>query len=58
MTFTADQQPDKRRGRSRNVTRAEIRAAWDRLRAAAAAGDVQANAALIRLSTEHKPFAA
>lgn len=53
MTFTADQQPAKRRGRSRNVTRAEISAAWDRLRTAAAAGDVAANAALIRL-TEHK----
>ncbi len=53
MTFTTDQQPEKRRGRSRAVTRAEIRAAWDRLRTAAAAGDIQANAALIALTTEH-----
>lgn len=55
MTFTAEQQPAKRRGRSRNVTRAEIRAAWDLLRAAASSGSVPACAALIALS-EGKPL--
>lgn len=55
MTFTADHQPAKRRGRSRVVTRREVAAAWERLRDAAAAGDIQANAALIALA-ENAPL--
>lgn len=53
MTFTADQQPTKRRGRSRIVTRHEVAAAWERIRDAAAAGDIQASAALIALTGTH-----
>lgn len=43
------------RGKQAKPTRAEVRAAWDRLRAAAAAGNVAANAALIALA-ENRPL--
>lgn len=46
----------KPRGRQAKPTRAEVAAAWGRLRAAADQGDVQACAALIALS-EGKPLA-
>ncbi len=55
MQFTEEHQPTRRRGRSKSVTRRELDAAMDRLRDAAAAGDLQACAALIAL-TESKPF--
>lgn len=45
----------KTRGRQAKPTRVEVAAAWDRLRAAAEAGSVQASAALIAL-TENKPL--
>lgn len=40
----------KTRGRQARPTRAEVAAAWSRIRAAADAGSVQASAALIALS--------
>ena len=43
------------RGRQNKPTRAELAACWHRLRDAATAGDVQANAALIALS-ENRPL--
>lgn len=52
--FTEAQQPNKRRGRARSVTKHEVEAARNFLRDAAAAGDVQACAALITLA-ESKP---
>lgn len=54
MTFTEAQQPTKRRGRAKDVTKREVEAARNRLRDAAAAGDVQACAALIALA-ERRP---
>ena len=45
----------KTRGRQAKPTRVEVAAAWDRLRAAADRGDIQASAALIAL-TENKPL--
>ena len=45
----------KPRGRQAKPTRVEVAAAWDRLRAAADRGDIQASAALIAL-TENKPL--
>ena len=50
MAFTEAQQPTKRRGRANRVTKQEVEAARNRLRDAAAAGDVQACAALIALA--------
>lgn len=44
----------KVRGRQYRPTRAEIRAAWDRLRTAADHGDIQASAALIALAASDK----
>lgn len=44
----------KVRGRQYRPTRAEIRAAWDRLRTAADRGDIQASAALIALAASEK----
>lgn len=55
MTFSASVQPAKRRGRSRAVSKAEVTAAWDRLRNAADHGDVTACALLISL-TERRPI--
>jgi hypothetical protein len=55
MTFTADLQPTKRRGRARLVSRSEVTAAWDCLRTAAEHGDVQASALLIAL-VEKRPL--
>ena len=46
---------NKTRGRQAKPTRNEVNAAWNRLRAAADRGDVQASAALIAL-TENKPL--
>lgn len=54
MTFTAEHQPAKRRGPPKKVTRAEVLAAWARLRTAASDGDLQASALLIALA-ENKP---
>lgn len=54
MAFTEAQQPTKRRGRAKCVTKHEVEAARERLRDAAAAGDVQACAALIALA-ERRP---
>ena len=45
----------KPRGRQAKPTRVEVAAAWNRLRAAAEAGSVQASAALIALA-ENKPL--
>lgn len=45
----------KTRGRQNKPTRSELAACWHRLRAAATAGDVQANAALIALA-ENRPL--
>ena len=45
----------KTRGRQAKPTRVEVAAAWNRLRAAADRGDIQASAALIAL-TENKPL--
>lgn len=45
----------KTRGRQAKPTRVEVAAAWNRLRAAAEAGSVQASAALIALA-ENKPL--
>lgn len=45
----------KIRGRQAGPTRAEVAAAYERLRAAANSGNVQANAALIALA-EHRPL--
>mgnify|MGYP003608012491 CR=1 FL=1 len=45
----------KPRGRQAKPTRNEVAAAWDRLRAAADAGDLQASAMLIAL-VESKPL--
>lgn len=56
MAFTEDQQPTKRRGRAKDVTKREVEAARDRLRDAAAAGDVQACAALIALAERRPVF--
>lgn len=50
MTITT-----KARGRQHKPTRSEVAAAWDRLRAAADQGSVQASALLIALS-EGKPL--
>jgi len=50
MAFTESQQPTKRRGRAKDVTKREVEAARNRLRDAAAAGDLQACAALIALA--------
>jgi len=44
----------KTRGRQHKPTRSEVAACWHRLRAAASAGDVSANAALIALA-ENRP---
>lgn len=41
------------RGKQAKPTRDEVRAAWDRLRVAAATGNVSANAALIALAEKH-----
>ena len=54
MAFTEAQQPTKRRGRAKCVTKHEVDAARERLRDAAAAGDLQACAALIAL-VERRP---
>lgn len=54
MSFTEAQQPTKRRGRAKCVTKHEVEAARERLRDAAAAGDVHACAALIALA-ENRP---
>ena len=54
MAFTEAKQPTKRRGRAKDVTKREVQAAREFLRQAAAAGDVQACAALIALA-ENKP---
>lgn len=43
--------PTKARGQQVKPTRAEISAAWARLRAAAEQGNIEANAQLIALST-------
>jgi len=50
--FTTENQPAKRRarGQARSVTKAEAAIALRRLREAAAAGDVAANAALVALA--------
>lgn len=48
--FSEDQQPTRRRGRARRVTKGEVQAAWDKLRDAAEAGDVQACGWLIYLT--------
>lgn len=48
--FSETQQPAKRRGRAKSVTKREIEAARDRLRDAADAGDIQACAVLIALA--------
>lgn len=45
----------KTRGRQHKPTRSEVAAAWDRLRAAADKGSIQASALLIALS-EGKPL--
>ena len=45
----------KPRGRQAKPTRVEVAAAWNRLRAAAEAGSVQASAALIALA-EGRPL--
>lgn len=45
----------KPRGRQAKPTRVEVAAAWDRLRAAADRGDIQAIGVLIALS-ENKPL--
>ncbi|TBW04259.1 hypothetical protein E0E52_13000 [Azotobacter chroococcum] len=50
MTFAADNQPAKRRGRARSVTRSEADDALQRLRSLAEAGNVDANVALIGLA--------
>ncbi|WP_313281678.1 hypothetical protein [Stutzerimonas balearica] len=50
MAFTESLQPSKRRGRAKSVTKQEVQAARNFLREAAAAGDVQACAALIALA--------
>lgn len=47
--FSGDRQPERRRGRARKVTRREIEAAKERLRDAAASGDIRACAALVAL---------
>ncbi len=57
MAFTEAQQPTRRRGRAKEVTKREVQAARDFLRQAAAAGDVQACAALIALA-ENRPLPA
>ncbi|KPW63539.1 MULTISPECIES: hypothetical protein [Pseudomonas] len=44
----------KQRGQQAKPTRAEVKAAWSRLRSAADQGNVQASALLIAL-TENKP---
>jgi hypothetical protein len=54
MAFSEEQQPTRRRGRAKCVTKHEVEAARERLRDAAAAGDVQACAALIALA-ESRP---
>lgn len=54
MTFSAATQPPKGRGPSRSLTKTELKLAWDRIRSAAASGDLQANALLIALA-ENKP---
>ncbi len=54
-SFSEKHQPQKRRGRSREVTKAEVEAARNRLRDAAAAGDIQACAVLIALA-ERQPI--
>ena len=55
MAFFEHEQPTKRRGRARNVSKAEIQAAWDRIRDKAKAGDVQASALLIALAKQAQP---
>lgn len=55
MAFSEDQQPNKRRGRARDLTKHEVEAARNRLRDAAAAGDIQACAALIALAERLLP---
>ncbi len=55
MAFSEHEQPTKRRGRARNVSQAEIKAAWDRIRDKAKAGDVQASALLIALAKQAQP---
>lgn len=57
-TFTESHRPTKKRGRSKSLTKHEVEAARNRLRDAAAAGDVQACAALIALAeNQHHPKA-
>lgn len=56
-TFSCDRQPGKGRGPSRTVTKVEVQSAWNQLRTAAAAGDLQASALLIALA-ENKPVIA
>lgn len=58
MLFTEQNQPSKRRprGRAREVTKSEVEAARNRLRDAAAAGDIQACAALIALAERRPVF--
>lgn len=56
MAFTEAQQPARRRGRAKEVTKREVQAARDFLRQAAAAGDVQACAALVALAERRPVF--
>ncbi|MCD1609848.1 hypothetical protein [Stutzerimonas kunmingensis] len=56
MAFTEAQQPTKRRGRAKDVTKREVQAAREFLRQAAAAGDVQACAALVALAERRPVF--
>ncbi|MBV6823856.1 hypothetical protein [Pseudomonas sp. PD9R] len=55
MSFSATAQPPKGRGPSRSLTKAELKLAWDRIRSAAASGDLQASALLIALA-EQRPL--
>jgi len=56
MAFTEAQQPVKRRGRAKSVTKQEVEAARNRLRDAAADGDIHACAALIALAESRFVF--
>lgn len=53
-SYSEAKPPIRRRGRGKSVTKAEIEAARIRIRDAAAAGDLQACAALVALA-EHRP---
>jgi hypothetical protein len=50
MAFSELTQPTRRRGRAKSLTKTEVEAARNRLRDAAAAGDLQACAALVALA--------